>query len=119
MSIQSDIREIESIMAELKRLSIRRKQLNEQKQKVEERIQSYLKNKELPGVKHNGFAIILDEKEKADKKPKKDQIQDSLAILQKYGIKDTQKVFDELLEAKKGEKITQEKVKIQKIKNTK
>lgn len=118
MSIQADIREIESIMAELKRLTIRRKQLNEQKQKVEERIQAYLKSKEAPGVKHNGFAIILDEKEKHDKKPKKEQIQDSLAVLQKYGIQDTQKVFQELMEAKKGEMIIKEKVKIQKIKKT-
>jgi len=116
MSIKADVQELDRIRLELKRLSSKRKSLKQQEQIVEARISEYLKSKDLPGVKHQGTAIILEEKEKFSRKKKKEGDSDVMDVLKKHGIEDPEKVMAEMVEARKGDSVSQSKLKIQKYK---
>lgn len=119
MSIKTDVMELEAIRAELKTLSFRRKKLREKEQAVEQRIQDYLRSKEQPGLKHNGTAILLEEKEKRTTKKAKDRDRDAASVLEQYGIRDSERVLKEIMEARKGDPIPSAKLKIKKYKGDK
>jgi len=116
MSIKADVTELESIRAEIKQLNIRRKKLKEKERAAEARIALYLKAKDQPGVKHRGTAVILEEKECSGPKKNKDRDLDAMHVLERYGVKDTEKVLKEILKARKGDAVMKESLKISKIK---
>ena len=116
MSIKADVSELEAIRAELKTLNERRRRLKQKENDVEKRISDYLKAKDQPGVKHNGTAIILEEKERPLHKHPKERDADAIQVLENYGIQDADKVLKELMEARKGERQVKQKLKIQKLK---
>lgn len=118
MSIQTDVTELQRIREELKLLSQKRKKLVEREKIIKAKIASFLKAKDQPGVKYQGTAIILEEKECPKPKKNKERDADAMSVLEKYGIQDTQKVLQELLEARKGEKTIKESVKIQTYKQS-
>ena len=118
MSIKGDVQELESIRAEIKTLNIRRKKLKEKEKIVVGRISEYLKTKDTPGVKHQGVAVILEEKETSGPKKPKDRDMDAMLVLERYGIKDTQQALADIMAARKGEKIVKPKLKVQKYKGT-
>jgi hypothetical protein len=118
MSIKADVIELESIRSEIKLLNIRRKKLKQAEKIVEERISQYLKAKEQPGLKHQGTAVILEEKEMPGPKKNKDRDNDAISVLKKYGIQDSEKILKEILDARKGTGVLKQKLKIQKYKNS-
>ena len=116
MSLKSCIEELESINKELVLITLKRKKLFDSKKKIEENIKNILKEKEQPGVKHHGIAYKIDTKETRQNKKKQDQFKDIINILKKNNIDNPEKVLNDINEAKKGEYITKEKLKIEKIK---
>ena len=118
MSIKSDVTELEIIQTEIKNLNERKKKLKDRQKTIENRIAEYLKAKDQPGVKHHGTAIILEEKERPGPKKPKERDADAMSVLERYGIKDTQKVLKEIMDARKGDVIVKESVKIKKYKGT-
>jgi predicted Zn-dependent protease len=116
MSVQSDVETLKNIQARIKILSVEMKKLRQEEKNSMERIQEFLKHKDLPGVKHQGVAIKIEEKEARERKKPKEQVMDAIAVLKKYNIDNPEKVLEELTEAKKGEPIIKEKLKLQKIK---
>lgn len=116
MSIKADVQELESIRSEIKLLNIRRKKLKEKEKEVETRIAEFLRARDQIGLKHQGTAILIETKETNVKKKQKEQLSDTMEILKKHGVEDAQKVWEEILEARKGEKTTKEKLLVQKIK---
>lgn len=119
MSIKADVRELELIRQELVQLRKRIKLLKDKEAKVEERIQTYILNNDLPGVKdkETGTAIIFEEKNARAPKKVKEKDTDSTEVLARYGVANPEKVLQEILEARKGEAILKQKLKIQKVKS--
>ena len=115
-SIKGDIQELERINAEIKRMSIHVKALRKQAKVVEDRIVEFLNVKNQPGVKYDEKAIMVENKTKRGPKKVVDRENDSLRILQDYGIENPKKVLDEILEARKGSEEEIKKLKIKKIK---
>ena len=74
MSIKSDVQELESIRVEIKLINDKKRKLKEKEREVENRITEYLKLNQHPGVKHQGRAIILEQKEKRASKKIVDSI---------------------------------------------
>jgi hypothetical protein len=116
MSIQSYVSELESIKIELKSLNEKRKKLKFREHELEHNIADFLKSKDQIGVKYQGSKILLEQKEKRVNKKNKDKDNDAINILTNYGLSEPQKVLNEILEARKGEKVQTDKLKIQKIK---
>ncbi len=116
MSIKSYVDELESIRFEMKTLRQKLKLLRQKEGKIENEIREYLHSKQQIGVKHKGKAIILEQKEKRPLKRKQEQLEDAAMVLEKYGIKDSQKVLMEILDARKQDKVINEKINIKKYK---
>lgn len=119
MSIKADVEELRIIQIELKTMTERRKKLKQRETLVKERISAFLQSKDQPGVKTADMAIRLEQKETHERLKPKDKDQLSISILEKYGIKDSSKVLEELMEARKGNTIMTEKLTIQKMKKGK
>jgi ABC-type dipeptide/oligopeptide/nickel transport system ATPase component len=116
MSIQSDITELNKVNQEIKRLSIEVRKLRKQAKDIELRIVDFLKEKDQPGVKYQGKAIILENKEKYLKKKKNEQETDAIEVLSKFNIPNPEDVLKEILNARKGNLTEIPKLKIKKIK---
>lgn len=119
MSIKADVQELESIRNELKVLASRRKSLKEKEQATEARIQQFLKAKNQPGVKHQGVAITLEEKEVPGPKNNKQRKEDAVNVLSRLLNKSpggAEKIYEEIMNARKGDLITKSKLKMKKIK---
>jgi len=117
MSIQADLTELNGIERELKSLRMKTKSLNLRKKEVTARITAYIRSKDLPGVKHQGTAVLLEEKTKRMRKPVKQQDQDVIMILKNYGVNNPEMAFQEIMDARKGEEIPVDKLKVKKYKN--
>lgn len=117
MSIKSDVQELHAIRAEMKLLNIKKKKLRDQEKAVETRIAEYLKVKEQPGLKHQGTAIVLQEKETRTAKKPKERDADTIEVLQKYGINNPEKALEEIMEARKGDRILARKLQFKKYKD--
>ena len=63
MSIKPYLHELESLRTEIKRNNKRNSELRKRINQIEMHITSYLKNKEQNGVKYNGQAIVVEDKE--------------------------------------------------------
>jgi hypothetical protein len=113
------VRELQAVRAELHVLAQKRKKLKEQEEKATNTIQEYIRAKELPGVKFQGTAVVIEEKERHGNKPNKERDADAKNVLEQYGIKDSDKVLKEILEARKGDKQPVTKLKLKRIKEEK
>lgn len=116
MSIRNYIDEIKNLNIELKRLNKASAIIRKNIKDVEKNIIDYLDQKEQPGVKYQDFAVIVENKTKHTSKKKKDIEEDSLRILEEYGISNPQSALKEILEARRGEEVDNKKLKIKKIK---
>jgi len=114
MSIQSDLNELKGLEKEIKNLSSRLKHLRKRKKEIEARVTAYIRAKELPGVKHRGTAVLIEEKTKRAPKSNKDRDRDAIDLLERRGIRDADALFREMMEARKGEEIISDKLKMKK-----
>lgn len=117
MSIKADAEELERYQLEIKNLQQKLKFYREKEKEIKERIDNYLMAKDLPGIKHHGTAIIVENKEARTRKKVKDQTVDAIAVLEKHGITNPNEVLQELIEARKGDLVPARKLKIQKYKD--
>lgn len=117
MSIKGYVSELEIIKNEIKNLNEKKKKLKNRERELMSSISDFLKAHNQPGVKHQGIALVLEEKEKHEPKKSKERDTDAMEILKKYGIQDSEKALKEIMEARKGQKILQETLKFKKIKN--
>ena len=117
MSIQGDVNELKGLEHEIKSLAKRLKMLRQRKRSVEANIAAYLHAKETPGVKHQGTAIIVEEKTKRASKSNKQRDRDAIYVLESHGIRHPERVLRELMEARKGEEIPADKIKMKKYKD--
>jgi hypothetical protein len=116
MSIQSDVITLNELRTEIKRRAKELKTLRKEEKIISNRIVEYLNEKEQPGVKFQGNAIVVEDKEKYISKKKKESQTDCIEFLSQYNIDNPEEVLKKLHEIKKGipEKI--QKIKIKKIK---
>jgi hypothetical protein len=112
MSIQPQVNELNGIKAELKTLNARAKKLRARKKHLEAEIAAYIKSKDLPGVKHRGAEIRVEEKTKRAGKSNQQRDKDAMDVLAQYGIRHPDRVLQELMEARKGEEIPIDKLKM-------
>ena len=114
MSIQGELNEIYQINQEMKRLNVELKELRKRKKELEKAVSTYIKANELPGIKHNGTAILIDEKVTRAPRSIKDRDMDTLRVLKDSGISNPEEVWSKIQEARKGQEIIVDKLKIKK-----
>jgi hypothetical protein len=112
MSIQRDLDELNSLNIEIQRLQQIIRDYRKQKNILEERVISFLKNQETHGVRYNDKAVLLENKESRNKKKKTEKINDIASVLQRYGIQKSDKLLNDILEAQRGNSTTNNVLKI-------
>ena len=74
-------------------------------------IQEYLEVTQQPGVKCGDIAIYREEKTKSRPgRKQEDKINDGVSVLKQYGIENASDVMKEIVEAMKGEEVTESKI---------
>lgn len=115
MSIRSYVDELNSIKNEINRNNETNKKLRVRKKDLEFKITDYLQNKDQTGLKYNGQAIILENKEKRTIKKKKEKETDVISLLENLGLKHPENVYKQILEVQRGEPVFEKKIKIKNI----
>ena len=96
MSIKTDIEELRKINVDIKRSLETLKKLRNAKKKIEKTVTAYLKEHNIPGVKHNGNIILLEKKNKNVLKPKKERQEKLIELLQSSGIHNSKELADKI-----------------------
>lgn len=115
MSIQSDLDELDEINKEIKANNIRNKALRGRIEELNIRIQTYLTNKEQPGLKYKNKAILLENKAKHTRKTKKDKEADTIAYLESIGMSNPKDIYEKIQTLQKGEAYYDQKLMIKDI----
>jgi hypothetical protein len=115
MSIKAYVDELTMINTEIKRNNANNKKLRDRLKELENNITSYLKTKEQAGLKYNGNAILIENKELRPVKKKKEIYDETISILERLGIDNPVEAYNKLQDVKRGEIIEKTKLKIKKI----
>ena len=116
-AIQNYVQELKEINTEIKRLKSITSELKKKSAQIEKNIIAYLNEKDIPGVKDLEVAIIIENKKKRINVSKKNAEQESIKILEAHGISNAKNVLNEILEARRGNNIELQKVKVTEIKH--
>ena len=116
MSIKCYVEELNRINAEIKSNNVKNRMLRKRSRELETNISGYLESKEQTGLKYNGKAIILEQKEKFVTKNRKDKQDDIKLLFRTLGISDPDYAYEKLLEAQKGEPVSHNKLVVKNIK---
>jgi hypothetical protein len=119
MSIQGKVNELNSIKSELKSLRQRGTELRKRAKEIENDIDDYLDSKDQPGLKYKGTAIIRETAITRRIKKKADARSDAIYVLEQRGVESPEKVFDEMMDARRGSPTEKRKLKFKQIKNKK
>lgn len=115
MSIKQYIDELSKVNSEIKQNNTRNKHLRKRITELESDIAEYLKSKDQEGLKYNGQAIIIENKEKHVAKPKKTKQTDVKLLLQQLGVENPDDAYNKLIECQKGEPVIRQKLAFKKL----
>lgn len=115
MSIKAYVDELEQIQAEIKRNNARNSILRQRSKELEANIADYLAHKGQHGIKYNGRAVVIEQKEKRPVKKKKEKEADIISFLEKLGIDDAADVYNQLLDVQRCDPVEESKIKFKKI----
>ena len=111
MSIKGDVEELNKINNEIKRVLGSIKKLRVTKKELEKRVQDYLKEKDIPGVKYQDLVIQLNTTPKKVLKKKAERDRDIFNVLTHFGIQNPNDLLEKLKNAGKETK-SSESIKI-------
>jgi hypothetical protein len=103
--IKGLISEVSQINDEIKRINTQKKKLQSRKKVIEAEILNYLENNEQTGVKYRGTCVVAQAKKKRHRRKKKEKENNVSRLLEKYGLRNNDKIVHELLEAVKGDPV--------------
>jgi len=103
---RSNLQELKDISVEIHNLNKQLKDLRARKKELEKEVVEYLETKDKPAVKFHNVVFQVVPKNQRGRKKKDEKLIDGLKVLEKYGISESKKALDEVLEAMKGENST-------------
>lgn len=105
--IRATLEELKSIAQEIYNLNKSLKELRERKKGLEQKVLDYLVSVDKPGVKVDNIIFMNSSKTKRAYKKKDEVVRDAVEVLKRHGVTgDPVKVYEELVEAKRGEAST-------------
>jgi hypothetical protein len=108
--------ELKEITTELSNKSKEMSKLKNRKKQIEEQLCKFFVEKNQPGVKYKGVAVIAEDETTRARKKKIEKESDCISILKKNNVNNPEKIYKEILDKMKGDEITKKKVRIQSVK---
>jgi hypothetical protein len=99
---RSDMKELKDINAELKRLTLKAKELKTKKTAIEQNITQYLQKTDQQGIKYEDLVVFPAEKKLRERKKAAEKQQDVVRLLENSGIADSKGLYKQIQEALKG-----------------
>tara|TARA_B100000073_G_C23687431_1_gene555040 strand:- start:674 stop:1030 length:357 start_codon:yes stop_codon:yes gene_type:complete len=115
MSIIAEVRELDNLNNEIKRLSKSLSALRKRKRELEKIVTEFLERHQEPGVKFEGKAFVKQTKQARTRKKQSEKEHDVYQVLSRY-VRDPDKVMGEVLESMKGHECEKQKLEIKPIK---
>jgi hypothetical protein len=115
--IRSNMKELKDINTEIKRLNYLLKGYRERKKELEETIIEYLERTGQPGIKYEDLIVLAGEKKARDRKKKEEKEYDVLTLLEQNGVRNSRGLYNDILEAMKGEEKVVSSLKIKEYHN--
>jgi hypothetical protein len=115
--IRSNMKELKDINTEIKRLNIVLKGYRDRKKELEDSIIEYLDRTGQPGIKYEDLIVLAGEKKARERKKKEEKELDVLTLLEERGIRDSRNLYNDILEAMKGEEKVVSSLKIKEYQN--
>ena len=112
MSLNSYLSEIDSIQKEINRLNKVLAPLRKRKTELVNNIQEQLSKKKMTEIIYKGIKYSIIPSNVRSRKNNEQKTEDTTRILNNYGIRNTGKIIDEIMEAQKGELTEIDKLKI-------
>jgi hypothetical protein len=118
MSIKAYVEELQNIQIEIKRNNIKNSQHRQRIKELESNITQYLNEKGQLGLKYQGKAIFLEQKELRPSKKKKDKEQALISFFEELGVSDPKSVYAKFQDAQKEAPIEKTSIKFKKLPKT-
>ncbi len=115
--IRSNMKELKDINTEIKRLNIVLKGYRDRKKELEDNIIEYLDRTGQPGIKYEDLIVLAGEKKARERKKKEEKELDVLTLLEERGIRDSRNLYNDIIEAMKGEEKVVSSLKIKEYQN--
>jgi hypothetical protein len=115
MSIKAYVEELENIQYEIKRNNIKNSQHRKRIKELEANITDYLNEKGQLGLKYQGKAIILEQKELRPSKKKKDKEEALISFFQELGVSDPKATYSRFQDVQKQPPVGKTTIKVKKL----
>jgi cell division septum initiation protein DivIVA len=113
--VADDMKELDKIVAELKVLNAKAKDLRTRKKELEGKILEYLEQMDSPGLKFNQLVVLKTDSTTHTRMKKAEKKESIIKALEEQGIQDAEKVYDSICKAGVGEEKTARKLKVKTV----
>jgi hypothetical protein len=118
MSIKAYVEELENIHNEIKRNNLKNSQHRQRIKELEANITDYLNEKGQQGLKYQGKAIFLEQKELRPSKKKKDKEEALIGFFEQLGIANPKEAYCKFQDVQRDAPIEKTSVKFKKLPKT-
>ena len=118
MSIKAYVEELQNIQIEIKRNNMKNLEYRKRMKELEASITQYLNEKGQLGLKYQGKAIFLEQKELRPSKNKKDKEQALISFFEELGVPDPKSAYSRFQDAQKEAPIEKTTIKFKKLPKT-
>lgn len=115
MSLKGYVDELNQLKTEISRNNAINKKLRERCNNLQQLIKEYLQEKNQSGLKYNGQAILVENKEKRANKSKKEKEAAAINFLYSIGVSNAEEAYQQLEDAKKGDSMEETILKFKKL----
>lgn len=99
----ADMKELTTIVAELKLTNMKARDLRTRKKELESRILTYLDETDAPGLRYKELVVLRSDSTTHARKNKKDKEESIVKVLEDMGIDDPKKAYEQITQAMIGE----------------
>jgi len=107
------LRELEAIQVETERLKKELKSLTQRETVLKENLQTYCRETNKPGVRYNNTVVMLETRPSRTRKKKAEQRESQAEVLRSRGINVDDTLLNALEEARRGEAVEVQRLKVQ------
>lgn len=100
--VVSDLKELKNITSELKRMTAESRVLRLKKKEIEDRIISYLKQVDQPGVKYGDLIVLSKERMGRERLKNREKEENAISRLESLGIVNAKEALHSILDSMKG-----------------
>ncbi len=117
--IASYVTELKEITNEVNIRKLELSKLTKRKKDLEDKIVKFLDEKNQPGVKYKGVAVVAEEKTKRKPKKKTQKIEDCISVLRGHNVHNPERILKDIFETIKGDEVETKSIKLKEVREVK